>query len=77
MLLLLIVVKLKKLWRYDIILCHSVHSKFRGKEPDYSRFERGTHRQYSVTGILGSNPDTDGRFRFKPWTGSWRKIPWL
>jgi len=26
----------------------------------------------TATGILGSNADADGRFRFKPWTGSWR-----
>jgi len=24
------------------------------------------------TGISGSSPDMDRRFRFKPWTGSWR-----
>jgi len=28
-----------------------------------------------VTGILGSSPNIDRRFRFKPWTGSWRQIP--
>jgi len=33
--------------------------------------------KYAVTGILGSNPDMDRQFRFKPWTGSWRQIPWL
>jgi len=26
-------------------------------------------------GILGSSPDMDRRFRFEPWTGSWRQIP--
>jgi len=25
-----------------------------------------------VTGISGSSLDMDRRFRFKPWTGSWR-----
>ena len=29
----------------------------------------------SVTGILGSSPDMDRRFRFKPSTGSLRQIP--
>jgi len=25
-----------------------------------------------VTGILGSSPEMDRRFSFKPWTGLWR-----
>jgi hypothetical protein len=52
MLLLLTAVNLKKLWRCDIILWHSVHSKIREKAPDYSHFEGGIHRQYSNFIIL-------------------------
>lgn len=52
MLLLLIVVNLKKLWRCDIIMWHNAYSKLRDKEPDDSHFERGTHRQYSNLRII-------------------------
>jgi len=51
-LLLLIVVNMKKLWRRDTILWHRVHSKLRDKESDDSRFKRGTHRQYSNLRII-------------------------
>jgi hypothetical protein len=41
MLLLLIAVSLKKLWRCDVILWLGVQNEFRENKPDESDFERG------------------------------------